>query len=222
MKVVVFAATKGGTGKTTLCYNVALEAAKKHQVLVGDLDPQKSLKTMWEKRGELLNPRLVSNITSLGESVRLLAQAGYDREFIFVDTPGSMMPIIKDAIGAADLVVLPTGPSPLDWAAQEAVADLVESMGLKDKTMFVVNKAEGKSDMVARTKQFFEMRTALPMPIIKQRAEYARAAESGKGGIETNKDAAAEIRQLWAAIQTALKNQQTSTTKEASNVQQLH
>jgi hypothetical protein len=66
------------------------------------------------------------------------------------------------------------------------VADLVQSMGLQERTIFVVNKAEGKSNMVARTKEFFVMRTSLPILTIKQRAEYARAAESGKGGIEVS------------------------------------
>ena len=41
MKVIVFGATKGGTGKTTLAYNVAIEVAKKHEVLLADLGPPK-------------------------------------------------------------------------------------------------------------------------------------------------------------------------------------
>ena len=65
------------------------------------------------------------------------------------------------------------------------------------------------------------MRTSLPILTIKQRAEYARAAESGKGGIEANKDASAEIRQLWVAIQSALKFANT-TGKETTDVKQLH
>jgi cellulose biosynthesis protein BcsQ len=66
MKTIVFAATKGGTGKSSLAYNVAIAASKRHQVLIADLDPQRSLKAMWERRGELLNPRLVSNVQNLG------------------------------------------------------------------------------------------------------------------------------------------------------------
>jgi cellulose biosynthesis protein BcsQ len=38
MKIIVFAATKGGTGKTTSTYNAAIEAANMHQVLIADLD----------------------------------------------------------------------------------------------------------------------------------------------------------------------------------------
>jgi hypothetical protein len=57
MKIIVFATTKGETGKTTLTYNEAIEAVKKHQVLIADLDAQR-----YGDIGELLNPCLVSNI----------------------------------------------------------------------------------------------------------------------------------------------------------------
>lgn len=206
MKTIVFAATKGGVGKTTLTFNVAVEAAKKHQVLLADLDPQRSLKTMWERRGELLNPRLVSKVDNLAHSIKLLTEAGYDREFMLVDTPGSLMPIIRDAIAAADLVVLPVQPSPMDWTAQEAVADLIESMGMRDRTMFVINRAEGKSDMVQKTVEFFRMRTRFPIMKVIHRADFARGVDAGKTGFEVNKnkDAAKDIRDLWQGIKDAL------------------
>jgi cellulose biosynthesis protein BcsQ len=57
---------------------------------------------------------------------------------VFVDTPGSLMPIITDAIEAADLIVLPTQPSPLDLHAQDAVAASIEKLGLRDKIKMVL------------------------------------------------------------------------------------
>ncbi len=226
MKTIVFAATKGGTGKTTLCFNVAVEAAKRHQVLLADLDPQRSLKGLWGRRQEILNPRLVSNVDSLGQSVRLLTEAGYDREFMLVDTPGSLMPIIKDAISAADLVVLPVQPSPMDWEAQEAVADLVESLGLRNRTLVVINRAECRSDLVDRTRQFFAMRTPFAIPTITQRADFARGVETGKTAAEMgNKDAGKQVRELWDAIKAALdaKPAVTSLTNtEQTNDQRIH
>lgn len=224
MRTIVFAATKGGTGKTTLCFNVAIEASRRHQVLIADLDPQRSLKAMWEKRGEMINPRLVSNVQSLGQSIKLLSEAGYDREFMFVDAPGSLMPVIKDALAAADLVVLPVQPSAMDWIAQQAMADLVASMGMRDRTLIVINRAESKSDLVDRTRDFFAMHTPFPMPIVKDRADYKRGVEVGKSGPEVsgNKDAAKEIRDLWAAILAALDSQKQPIAKGDGNEQRIH
>lgn len=216
MKTIVFAATKGGTGKTTLTFNVAIEASLAGPILIADMDPQRSLKTMWERRGNLSNPRLVSNVQSLGQSIRLLKEAGYEREYMIVDTPGSMMPVIRDAISAADLIVLPIQPSPMDWQAQEAVADLVAELGVSDRAMFVVNRAEGKSDMVERAVEFFSMRTRFPIPIIKQRADYARGVETGKAAFEVsgNKDAKKEVRDLWSLIRKSLHE---TTARESEN-----
>jgi hypothetical protein len=56
----------------------------------------------------------------------------------------------------------------MDWAAQEAVADLVDEMGLRDRTLFVVNKVtETKSGLVDRAKEFFALRTKFPILVIK-------------------------------------------------------
>jgi chromosome partitioning protein len=224
MKTIVLAATKGGTGKTSLTYNLAIKAAEKHQVLIADLDPQRSLKTTWEKRAEMVNPRLVSNIQSLPQSIKLLSEAGYDREFMFVDTPGSLMQVIRDALSAADCIVLPIQPSPMDWVAQEAVADLVQEMGLADRTIFVVNKVtETKSGLVKQAKEFFVLRTKFPILVIKHRAEYARAVDKGKAGCELNKDASSEISKLWKLIQTVLAEQtKAKETKTHDKAHRLH
>jgi len=235
MKTIVFAATKGGVGKSTLCFNVAIEASRKHQVLLADLDPQKSLTTIYGRRNELVNPRLVTRINDLGEGVKLLTEAGYGREFIFVDTPGSMIPIIRSALVAADLIVLPLQPSPLDWDAQEAVADLVESLGLKDRMMVVINRSEGKSDLAKQAAEHFALRTRFPILEVKHRVDYARGAGIGQAGFEVNKnkDAAKECRDLWKAMQDAIDTisksptpvlTEPTTTKEDStdDRRQLH
>lgn len=204
MKVIVFAATKGGTGKTTLAWNVALHAAQRDKVLIGDMDPQKSLTELWGKSGEPSNPRLVSNIETVAGSVRLLKEAGYERDFLIIDLPGSIIPIIRDALASADLVVLPVQPSPMDLLSQEAMFDLVDDMGLGDRTMFVINRIQGRSDLYEKAREFLDTRTVLPIPTIKNRADYARAAWTGQGGCNLNKQCQSEIAELWRAIENAI------------------
>ena len=127
MKVIIFAASKGGASKTTLLFNLATYAAAQgHGVLMGDLDPQGSLRNLWELRNELVNPRLVKMAKTVGETANVIASAGYDKDFMLVDTPGSIFPIIRDAVAAADVVVLPTRPNPVDLRAQEDVVGMVE------------------------------------------------------------------------------------------------
>ena len=193
MKVIVFAATKGGVSKTTLCYNVALMAASKSQVFLADLDPQRSLTHMWSKRNEMVNPRLITDVESVAKSVRLLTQAGYDREYMFIDTPGSLMPIITDAIEAADLIVLPTQPSPLDLHAQDAVAARIEKLGLRSKTMFVLTRTSAKAD-TKHAADYLKLRTPFPILTMAERVDYKRAAELGQAGWELSGNKRSEER----------------------------
>jgi chromosome partitioning protein len=222
MKVVVFAATKGGVAKTTLCYNVALAAAEKHQVFIVDLDPQGSLRDVSTKRNEMVNPRLINDVESVGKSVRLLTQAGYDREYMFVDTPGSMMPVITDALAAADLIVLPTQPSPLDLHAQDAVAARIEKMGLSDRMMFVLTRTSAKAD-TDKARDYLKLRTRFPIHTMVERADYKRAAERGQAAWEMsgNKDARKEILKLWGEMQSAM-HSSMSAKEGKSDGKRLH
>lgn len=222
MKVIVFTATKGGVAKTTLCYNTAIYASQKHQVFVADLDPQQSLKSIWGRRSELLNPRLITDVESVGKSVKLLTQAGYDREYMFVDTPGSMMPVITDAIMAADLIMLPTQPSPLDLQAQDAVAERIAKLGLSDKAMFVLTRTSNKAD-TDKAKKYLSLLTKNPILSMAERADYKRATEKGQAvwEVSNNKEAKSEIKTLWEAMKSAAGKSQGATT-EKSNERAIH
>jgi chromosome partitioning protein len=223
MKVVVFAASKGGVAKTTLCYNTALIAAEKSQVFIADLDPQRSLSDIWQRRNEFVNPRLITDVESVAKSVKLLTQAGYDREFMFVDTPGSMMPVITDAIMAADLIVLPTQPSPLDLHAQDAVAARIDKMGLSEKVMFVLTRTSTKAD-TEKAKEYLRLRTRFPILTMSERVDYKRAAEKGQAAWEVSrgKEIKTEISELWVEMQKAIKRTSTKLEKDDHASQVRH
>lgn len=210
MKVIVFAATKGGTGKSTLAFNVAVEAAKHGSVFMADLDPQKSLTMLSDARdrqGDLLGeqPLLLTDVSNVMAAVRDLARSQYQRDYMIVDTPGSHMPIIQNALHAADCIVLPVQPSPLDILAQEDVAPMIDELGKGSKTLFVINRVDGRAavdDTSERIGQLF------PTPPVKvnQRQAYSRGAIRGLSGPEVNpKDCTAEIAGLWAAIDKILR-----------------
>jgi cellulose biosynthesis protein BcsQ len=67
--------------------------------------------------------------------------------YLVVDSPASFAEIIEDAISAADCVVLPVMPSPLDLIAQEGAAQIVARLGKTDRTLFVVNRISSRSSL---------------------------------------------------------------------------
>ena len=75
------------------------------------------------------NPLLLEEVQSIGGAAAQLARAGYSRDYLIADTPGSFMRVIEEAITAADCVVLPVQASPLDVLAQEDIARLVNKRG---------------------------------------------------------------------------------------------
>jgi chromosome partitioning protein len=206
MKIIVFAAMKGGVGKTTLAFNAGVEAAKKSTVFLADLDPQKSLGALLELRARQLglspeNPMLLDEIGSVGSTAARLVSHGYGRDYLIIDTPGSFAQIIEDAIAAADCVVLPVMPSPLDLVAQEEVARIIERFGKLKRTLFVVNRVGIRSTLGAEA--FNRVKNVTPnAPVrIADRADYVRAMIAGRTGAEMDPDAHREIAGLWQAIQ---------------------
>lgn len=229
MKVVTFASSKGGVGKTTLAFNTAIHAARAGAgVQLADRDPQGSLMHLCELRNETPelisdNPMLLSGVETVASTVKLLTHAGYDREFLLVDTAGAFMEILSEAIGMADVVVLPLRASPLDVMANEAVVDIATKLGKIERTLFVINMADARSPLLADTLKAVRRLSPNNKPlVIAQRQDYARAAVTARAGIEVNREAAAEISTLWNAIkrianddQATIQRQRRSTSKRA-------
>ena len=202
MRTIVFAATKGGVGKTTLAFNIACEAAKEGTVFVADMDPQKSLQTFIEIR-DRDNPMLLTNVHSVGKAISDLERNGMLRDYLIVDAPGSFMEVIEDSIRAANCIIMPMQPSPIDILAQEDVLESARGAGKLDVILAVLNRVDGRtaiSDAVKRVGRMFLHQHVT----VKNRIAYARSLVEGRAAGELDGEAAQEIRDLWTAIKGTL------------------
>jgi chromosome partitioning protein len=200
VKIAVLASTKGGSGKSTLAQALAVEASKVGSVFLADLDPQQSVARWWERRGRPTNPMLAADKTSVTRVLDLLDRRGAKPDWLIVDTPGSLMPTIRDALKHANAVMVIVRPSSKDLEAQGALEELIVKSGKVDRTLYVINCAS-KTDRLARdAAEFVADRSALPPVLISCRVDYVRADIDGRTAVETNKDAAQEIAALWKAV----------------------
>jgi chromosome partitioning protein len=186
-----------------------LEAAKHGSVYFVDIDPQKSLTVLCHRRdvkGKDLfedNPALLGDVGSLGSAVETLKRTDFGRDFIVADTPGSMMPVIRDAIAAADCIILPIQESPLDLFAQEDAVQYIIEAGKRDIAFFVMNRivSPNINEFIAHISPVFPN----PPVRIAQRLTYARALTKGRSAAESDDKAAVEISNLWEAVEKVLK-----------------
>jgi chromosome partitioning protein len=114
MPVIAFANPKGGAGKTTTALLLATElAAKGAAVTVIDADPERWISQWAKLPGKPGNVRIVADVTE--ESVVDAIEASEEEaQFVIVDLEGTASLMVSNAIGMADLVVIPIQGSSMD------------------------------------------------------------------------------------------------------------
>ena len=203
-RVVAFANVKGGVGKSTLCSALAVRAAEESKrVALLDLDPQESLASWWTRRGRTKNPKL-HEIDATTEAIELLISEGWD--WVFIDTGPAKIDLIEPGVVVADLVIIPTRPSPFDIEQAGICVELCESHGKPHA--FVFNQAQKGTKLTKSSIAFLEKDGArvIKSPVITFNPDYMAALTLGKSAPEVEKgtDTRKEIDALWVAVNKIL------------------
>jgi chromosome partitioning protein len=120
MPTISFISPKGGVGKTTAATILAVELASKAKVIVIDADPNRPIET-WAKLGNVpANIEIVAD-ASQENILDKIEEAARRAPFVVVDCEGTASLTVAYAIGASDLVIVPSQGSQLD-AKQAAKA----------------------------------------------------------------------------------------------------
>ncbi|ADU14994.1 ParA family protein [Asticcacaulis excentricus] len=120
MPVISFISPKGGVGKTTAATLMATQLARKTQVIIIDADPNRPILAWSQLSGCPANIRIVSDANQ-ENILDKIEEAAAEAPFVVVDCEGTASLTVAYAIGASDLVVVPTQGSQLD-AKQAAKA----------------------------------------------------------------------------------------------------
>ncbi|MBN9505377.1 MAG: AAA family ATPase [Altererythrobacter sp.] len=199
---------KGGTGKTTLALHLAGQWARDGaRVTLVDADPQASALDWAEQRAREGAPRLFA---VLGLARSTLHQEAPDlargADMLVIDGPPRVAGLMRSALLAADLVLIPVQPSPIDgWASAEMLALLAEARGFRPQlaARFVLNRC-GAGTVLARetARALADHDPPLIVPPIGQRIIFAQAMQDGRLAHEVDPDcrAAAEIAALAGAV----------------------
>lgn len=197
MNIIVIASQKGGAGKSTLAGHLGVQASVSGHgpVALLDTDPQGSLADWWNVR-EAPEPLFVtSKISALSSTIAELKKSGV--KTLLIDTPPQVTDIIRSVVAVADLVIIPTRPSPHDLRAVGKTVDIVNDLG--KRMMFVINGAAYRARITADAAIALSQHGAVSPTIIYQRTDYASSMIDGRtaGELDPSSKSAHEIVELW-------------------------
>lgn len=212
MKVIAVHSQKGGSGKTTLCAHLSVQAARHgRRVLIVDLDPQESIRKWWDRRA--VDDVTLSVAPPVGGIKAAAKEHGCD--LVVIDTPPRSAATTLSAMELADIVLIPCRPSIVDIDALDKVAELIARARAKAKHAVVLNLAPAPRGVLqAEAGVVVESRTAIQSQyqltvapsVVCDRAPFRHAMNDGRAvaEFEPSGKAAAEVESLWSYIQERL------------------
>lgn len=203
-RVFTVAQQKGGAGKTTLAAHLAVAWRQQgHSVALVDIDPQGSLSRWMAARTAALNgaPGLthvqVSGWRTQNEVDRLRRQ----HDMVLIDGPPHAETEARIAVRAADLVLVPIQPSPMDVWATQPTLDLAR--GEQRSVLLVLNRVPPRARLAETlVAQIRALGAEVATTAIGNRIQYAGALMDGRSVTESARRsrAAEEITALVAEI----------------------
>ena len=187
-RIITLACTKGGVGKSTIAFNLAVELSKFADVSVIDLDYQKSL-TIFDYNRQQLGMTPFKVLTVKGK-IELNDALTNGTGIIIIDTHAIDSDITRLAMIAADVVLTPTTDGFLDLCGLLAFKDVIQDIkkvkkGFKAHIIInrIAAKSTGYKDVITFAENHKECFKILNSKII-SRQEYRDAFEQGKSVCE--------------------------------------
>lgn len=205
MRTIVVASQKGGVGKTTIAghLGVMAEQSKEGPVALIDTDPQGSLASWWNERTNEAPLFARVEIGKLTEHLQALSKGGI--KLAIIDTPPSVTEMIQQVLRTADLVLIPTRPSPHDLRAVGSTVELVENAG--KRMIFVINGAAPRARIAGEAAVALSQHGTVAPVTLYQRTDFASSMIDGRTvqEIDPKGRSAEEIGQLWKYVSTQLR-----------------
>lgn len=205
MRTLVLASQKGGVGKTTLAGHLAVMAEQSGDgpVALIDTDPQGSLAAWWNERKAEAPLFATVDVAKLAGHLQQLADAGI--ALAIIDTPPAVTEMIREVLKSADLVLIPTRPSPHDLRAVGTTVALVDEAG--KRMVFIINGAAARAKIAAEAAVALSQHGTVAPVTVFQRTDFAGSMIDGRTVQELDPKgrSADEIRALWKYVSTQMR-----------------
>lgn len=205
MYVLVLASQKGGAGKTTLSRHLAIEAERAGEgpVVLIDADPQGGLAGWWNRRQAETPVFFASRLEDLPKHIEQARGGGFN--LVIIDTPPQATSLIQAVVCLADLVLIPTRPSPDDLDAVGRTIDIVESA--KKPMVFVINGATKNARITGQAAIALSQSGTVATATLHHSVSFPTSGIDGRtvGELDPTSNSAKEVAELWNYVSTRLR-----------------
>jgi len=211
--IIAISHQKGGVGKSTIAWNLALALQKKYDVELVDLDIQKTLTYTNEirKNQTKYNPLKIKTFQS-AENLKRYINSDSDEKLSIIDLGGFDSTMNRIAIITADLVVTPVSDKSFELLGLKSFEGILSQLNkliegdLKVKVL--LNNINPQKSKLGKLKTFIEKSKHFELldTVLRTRVDYDKSAGAGKSVMEYKKDskAASEIKALVKEVKKIL------------------
>lgn len=205
---------KGGSGKSTIIYNLAINYAINHlkeKILLIDADPQKTIINYNFLRLESSKNKVIDISYKVSNELKNFLESKKELKnynHIFIDTGGRDSKEMRIAFALSDIIIIPVIPSQTDIFTFEKMinlANLAKEMNKNLKVFILISRASPNpflKNKIDELKKFIDENTQdfikLLNVIIYEREIYKNSVSEGLAVTELKKDEKAqeEIKKL--------------------------
>ena len=211
--VIAVSHQKGGVGKSTLAYNLAVELSKKYNLNVVDLDVQQTITACNVIRGKFGQKKL--NILSFEDKKDFIEFLNNDDEsnITVIDTGGFDSGLNRVAMYAADLIITPVSTEFLEVIGLEKykkiIKEVSKKVGRNIKTHVVLNKIHHAQQNFGDIQDFINKSSnqfTLMKSVLRRRSDFSISLSHGFSVCEfdNTSDSAKELKKLISEIGSIL------------------
>lgn len=211
---------KGGSGKSTVAFNLAVWLAKAHQEpMCFDLDPQSTLSDVAEVRHDEGHQPEIQVFRAADDPAELIK---HHKGEVLVDVGAANLWAMRQAVNMADRIVVPVTPSQADvWSTQRFLGIVGEALkdGHAPEIWGFINRADTHSSVreTAETEEALSMLPGLQVQKVRlgQRTAFRRSFSEGLAVFELERagKAAQEFSRLAELLFPKVKKMQKSRAR---------
>ncbi len=201
MRQIMVINAKGGSGKTTICTNLASYfATQNKKVTIVDYDPQGSSLAWLEARSPAKKP-----IYGIAGFKKHAERPKRNTDIVIMDAPAAVHgAALTSLVRKAKTILIPVLPSPIDMRAAESFLKEIKSSApvsqKKAKLALIANRSREITNIFWELEEFLGSQKLPYLTMLRDSQNYVRAAERGLGIFEMGPAATAVDRDQWEPI----------------------